>query len=74
MNPAGGLAPNQVDVNDAAVAALPSMKITDWPGWMVVTPLSATARADELELSSIFQPVMFTAEESLLVSSNQSAA
>ena len=36
------------------------MKITDSPGAMLVMPLSATAAAKALELSSIFQPVMST--------------
>ena len=40
---------------------------------MLVTPVSATALANELELSSIFQPVMSTATEPVFVSSNQSA-
>ena len=52
----------------------PSMKITDSPAPMLVIPLRATAEAKLLELSSNFQPVMFTALVPLLVSSNQSAA
>ena len=38
-----------------------------------MTPLSATALANALELSSTFQPVMSTACAPVLVSSNQSA-
>src|SRR5579871_2992334 len=49
------------------------MKMTDSPGAMLVMPFRATAEAKELELSSIFQPVMFTALALTLVTSNQSA-
>src|SRR5690349_8849884 len=54
------------------------MKITDSPGPIEVTPFRATAMLPAAppllrELSSIFQPVMFTALEPVLVSSNQSA-
>ena len=50
-----------------------SMKITDSPGAMLVTPLSVTAVANASELSSTFQPVMLTGVEPELVTSNQSA-
>src|SRR5262245_17119282 len=76
---AGGLAPNQMVLkfaaSPAAVCPLPSsMKITDSPGAMLAMPLSGTAEPNELELSSIFQPVMFWAAVPMLVTSNQSAA
>ena len=41
---------------------------------MLVTPRNATAPTGDSELSSIFHPVMSTADEPVLVSSNQSAA
>ena len=49
------------------------MKITDSPGAMLVMPFNATAEPKELELSSIFQPVMFAAAVPIFVTSNQSA-
>ena len=49
------------------------MKITDSPAAMLVMPFSATEALNELELSSIFQPVILTAERPTLVTSNQSA-
>ena len=49
------------------------MKITDSPGAMLVMPFRATAVAKEFELSSIFQPAMFTALAPVFVTSNQSA-
>ena len=49
------------------------MKITDSPGAMPAMPLSATAVANAFELSSILQPVMFTALVPVFVTSNQSA-
>ena len=65
--------------NHAAAKALrstgtdASMKTTDCPGAMLVTPLRGTADAKAFELSSTFQPVMFTALKPALVISNQSA-
>src|SRR5262245_59989855 len=49
------------------------MKMTDSPGAIDVTPLSATASANVCELSSTRQPVTSTAVEPVLVISNQSA-
>ena len=49
------------------------MKMTDSPGAMSVTPVSATAVPKALELSSILQPAMFTAVAPVFVTSNQSA-
>ena len=51
-----------------------SKKITDSPALIVVIPLIGTEDAKELELSSIFHPVMVTAVVPVLVNSNQSAA
>src|SRR5262245_35731404 len=50
-----------------------SMKMTDSPGAMLVMPLSAAAAANDCELSSIFQPEIFTANAVVFVTSNQSA-
>ena len=49
------------------------MKITDSPAAMLVMPFSKTEVLKELESSSIFQPVILTAERLTLVTSNQSA-
>src|SRR5215470_11064497 len=51
-----------------------SMKTTDSPGAMLVTPLSGTETANEFELSSIVQPTRLTDEVPKFVTSNQSAA
>jgi hypothetical protein len=50
-----------------------SMKITDSPAAMLVMPFSETAAENELELSSIFQPLTLIAAMPMFVSSNQSA-
>ena len=55
------------------MAAVPSMNSTDSPAAMLVTPFSAIALANALELSSTFQPVRSTACAPGLVTSNQSA-
>ena len=55
------------------MAAVPSMNSTDSPAAMLVTPLSAIALANALELSSTFQPARSTACAPRLVTSNQSA-
>ena len=72
--------PNQVlmkpvlnEARSCPVAVVVSMKMTDSPAAMLVMPLSDTALPKELELSSIFQPVMSMALEPELVTSNQSA-
>src|SRR5262245_42570910 len=57
----------------ALAASPPSLKVTDSPAPILLMPLNATAAANELELSSIFQPVMSMAEAEVLVTSNQSA-
>src|SRR5262249_15431502 len=51
-----------------------SMKITDSPGAMLVTPFRGTETANEFELSSIVQPTRLTDEVPKCVASNQSAA
>jgi hypothetical protein len=40
--------------------ALPSRKMTLWPGWIVVSPRSATEVLADAELSSILHPEIFT--------------
>src|SRR5262245_14871593 len=50
-----------------------SMKMTDSPGAMLVMPLRGTAAANDCELSSIFQPEIFTAKAVGFVTSSQSA-
>src|SRR5262245_37007093 len=50
------------------------MTTTDSPALMLVIPARATAAAGDPELSSIFQPVMSTANAVPFVTSNQSAA
>ena len=55
------------------MAAVPSMNSTDSPAATLVTPLSAIALANALELSSTFQPARSTACAPRLVTSNQSA-
>src|SRR5262245_47368564 len=57
----------------AGLLALLSRKITDSPGAMLVMPFRATAAANEFELSSIFQPAIFTGAGPVFVTSNQSA-
>src|SRR5262245_48894636 len=49
-----------------------SMKITESPGAMLVTPFNPTARPKTLQLSSIFQPEISTTALPILVTSNQS--
>src|SRR5262245_53838454 len=78
--PAGGVGvPNHVFEKAVASAAslvpavLPSMKITDDPAGMLVTPRRATEAANEPELSSMRQPVISTSNAVVLVTSNQSA-
>src|SRR5262249_39775857 len=51
-----------------------SMKMTDSPAPMLVIPLRGTAKLKELELSSIFQPLMFTALAPVFGNANQSSA
>src|SRR6185369_15087454 len=46
----------------------------DWPGAMLPTPRIGTESATSFEMSSMVQPVMLTAAEPTLVTSNQSAA
>src|SRR5262245_3488492 len=75
---AGTLLPNHVVLKfamtvAAGLLAVLSMKMTDSPGAMLVIPFKDTAAAKEFELSSIFQPVIFTAVEPVFVTSNQSA-
>jgi hypothetical protein len=53
--------------------AAASTKITDSPAAMEVTPFKPTEEAKALELSSNFQPAMFTATALVFVTSNQSA-
>ena len=72
--PVGRVPPNQVLTKAAILVASPSIRMADWPGAIVVTPLRATALAKLAELSSIFQPVISTALALRLVTSNQSAA
>ena len=70
---AGTLEPNQWVRNASAlVGSLFSMNTTDSPAAMLVMPFSATAAAGEPELSSIFQPVISTANGEEFVTSNQS--
>ncbi len=71
----GTLVPNQAVLNAGIVVSgvAVSRKITDCPGAILVTPLRDTELAEELELSSIFQPVMSTALVPIFVTSNQSA-
>src|SRR5215813_2868776 len=59
--------------SDADAVAV-SMKITDSPGAMLVTPFNGTDTANEFELSSIVQPTRLTDAVPKLVTSNQSAA
>src|SRR5262245_5703117 len=54
--------------------ALPSKKMTDCPGAMLMSPRRAIDDEKEFELSSTRQPPMFTVSEPKLVSSNQSAS
>ena len=61
-------------IESAAPVVGDSKNITDSPALIVVIPLITTEEANELELSSIFHPVMFTAVVPVLVNSNQSAA
>src|SRR5262245_47336021 len=58
----------------SSVELVVSMKITDSPGLMLVTPFSGTETANEFELSSIVQPTRLTEDVPKFVSSNQSAA
>src|SRR5262245_38256997 len=71
----GGVAPNQMLLNAAALAArlLVSMRMIDSPGAMLGRPLIGTAEAKLKELSSIFQPVMSAGAVPMFVTSNQSA-
>ena len=78
--------PNQAVEKLAMIVAsllpvpLSSKKTTDFPAGILVTAgrpdtlRSETAEAKELELSSIFQPLMFTSLGPVFVTSNQSAA
>src|SRR5215813_11923030 len=59
--------------SDADAVAV-SMKITDSPGAMLVTPFNGTDTANEFELSSIVQPTRLTDAVPKLVTSNQSRA
>ena len=77
-SPGGGFAPNHSDRNAAALPAAVcpepvSMKMTDSPGAIVVTPFSASDEPKENELSSTRQPEMFAAAVPTLVTSNQSS-
>src|ERR1051326_7977983 len=60
-------------VESVEPSAKPSTKTTDCPGAIDVTPRNAAALPEVWELSSIFQPVMSTAETPVFVNSNQSA-
>jgi len=51
-----------------------TLKLEQITGSPDMNPKAITAEAKEAELSSIFQPLNDTAEEPLLVTSNQSAA
>ena len=71
---AGGAPPNQAVTKLLTVVLIVlSMRIADWPGAMLPTPRIGTDSATSFELSSMVQPVMSTAAEPTLVTSNQSA-
>ena len=61
-------------IESATNAVGDSKKITDSPALIVVMPPIVTDEANEFELSSIFHPVMVTADVPVFDNSNQSAA